>query len=190
VTFTVAEALERWLTIALANPDELIGLRVGCCRHCHGEGFGYQWKEREYLAALDEAERLQRIDPKGAARGDYPFPDPAGGFGFRHAKPPNPDCPECEGEGVERVVARDTSKLSPGALALFGGVKKTRQGLEIIIADRGKALENVTRMLGGFNDKVRVDGSIGAMLAIVKAMPRDPQEASRAYMELIAANAA
>lgn len=53
VTFTVADALAKWLDIATADPDELIGLRVGACRHCHGEGGGYQWHEREYLAACD-----------------------------------------------------------------------------------------------------------------------------------------
>lgn len=188
VTLTVGQALERFVTIALANPDELIGLRVGCCRYCHGEGNGYQWREREYLAALDEAETMRRRDPKG----EYPLPDIGGGFGFRVARPPNPDCPECDGEGVERVIARDTSKLSPGAQALFGGVKKTRNGLEVIIADRMKALENATRMLGGFNDKLQLTGGVGAMIDWVRNAPKDPQAAARAYQELIAkpANAA
>lgn len=185
-TMTVAGALAAWLEIATADPDELIGLRVGCCRYCHGEGFGYQWKEREFLAALDEAERMRRRDPKA----DHPLPDIGGGFGFRMARPPRADCPECEGEGAERVVARDTSKLSKGARALFGGVKKSRHGLEVIIADRQKALENVTRMLGGFNDKVRLDGSLGQMLDWVREAPKDPQTAARMYRDMVAANAA
>lgn len=183
-TMDVAKALEAWVTIAMADPDELIGLRVGCCRYCYGEGFGFQWKEREYLAALDDYERAVKRDPEAV------MPDIAGGFGFRKGRPPRPDCPECEGEGVERVVPRDTSKLSPAAKALYGGVKQTRNGVEVIIADRVKALENVTRMLGGFNDRMRLDANLQTMLQVVRLETTDPIEASRQYQRMIAANAA
>lgn len=181
-TMTVAKALERWLEIADADPDELIGLRVGCCRYCWGIGNRYQWKEAEFLERCDLAERAAAIDPKAP---EAALPDPAGGFGFMFSDPPNADCPRCEGEGVERVVARDTSRLSRGARALYGGVKQTRNGVEVIIADRQKALENVTRMLGGFNDRVRIDGTLQAMLGIVRLETADPQEASRQYMRMI-----
>lgn len=186
VTFTVARALELWLEIATADPDELIGLRVGCCHHCWGEGHRYQWKQHEYLAALDLAERAIKAGDKMAQ-----LPDIGDGFTFVFSRAPNPDCPVCEGEGRERVVARDTSKLSPGARALYGGVKSKRDGsLEVLIADRQKALENATRMIGGFNDRVRIDGTLQAMLGIVKLETTDPQEASRQYLRLMAANAA
>lgn len=177
--FTAVEALRMWLEMATANPDELIGLRIGCCRHCYGDGFRYQWREREYEAALKEWEALYR---KG---GDLPMPDIAGGFGFRKGRTPNPQCPECEGEGVERVVPRDTSKLSKGAQSLYGGVKKKRDGLEIIIADRQKALENASRIIGAFKDNVRLDGSINAMVQAVVTKYTDPNQASRAYQDFI-----
>lgn len=175
VTFTVADALAKWVEIATADPRELIGLRVGCCRYCWGEAGGYQWHEREYLAACDAAERDKQ-----------PLPDPAGGFGFNHTLDPNVDCWKCRGEGVERVVARDTSKLTPSALLLYGGVKSKRDGVEIIIADRMKALENACRIIGAYQDRVKLDGSIGAMAAIVQQMPNDPKAAARAYQELMA----
>lgn len=184
VTFTVAAALERWLEIAGADPDELIGLRVGCCRHCYGAGGLYQWHEHEYLAQLDEAERLQREGQEGVK-----LPDPAGGFGYDHTRAPNPDCWKCRGEGVERVVARDTSKLTPGARLLYGGVKQTRDGVQILIADRQKALENACRIIGAYQDRVKLDGSIGVMAAVVKMESDDPQAAARAYQELMAATA-
>jgi len=173
--FTVADALAKWLEIATADPRELIGLRVGCCRHCHGEGGGYQWHEREYLAACDRSEAEAK-----------PLPDIAGGFGFNHTLDPNPDCWKCRGEGLERVVPRDTSKLTPSALLLYGGVKQKRDGVEIVIADRTKALENACRIIGAYQDRVKLDGSLGAMAAIVQAMPDDPKAAARAYQELMA----
>lgn len=169
----------RWADIAKADPRELIGLRVGCCRYCHGDGHGYQWKQREYLEALANAERAARKDPS------VQLPDIAGGFGFNQTKAPDPDCPECHGEGVERFVPRDTNNLSPQALLLYGGVKVKRDGYEIIIADRTKALENVTRMAGGYKDNVRLDGSIETMSRVVKLEATDPAEASRLYQELM-----
>lgn len=175
VTFNAAKALEMWLDLANADPRELIGLRVGCCRYCHGEDGGYQWHEREYLAACDAAERDK-----------MPLPDLAGGFGFNHTLDPNPDCWKCRGEGVERVVARDTSKLTPSALLLYGGVKSKRDGIEIVMADRAKALENACRIIGAYQDRVKVDGTLGAMAAIVQQMPNDPKAAARAYQELMA----
>jgi len=184
VVFDVAAALTKWLEIAGADPDELIGLRVGCCRHCYGEGGLYQWHELEYLARLDEAERLQRAGDLTAQ-----LPDLAGGFGFDHTRAPSPSCWKCRGEGVERVVARDTSKLTPGARLLYGGVKTTRDGIQINIADRQKALENACRIIGAFNDKLRLDGSIGLMAAVVKMETDDPKAAARAYQELMAATA-
>ncbi len=179
---TLAQIQQLWRDIALADPNELIGLKVGCCRYCWGVNHQYQWREREYLEEVAKAERLAKRDP------DYPFPDPTGGLDFNHTIAPNPECPECRGEGVDRVVARDTSKLSPGARLLYGGVKKKRDGIELIIADKQKALENLTRMMGGFKDNVKVDGSIAAAAALVRLETKDPNEAAKAYADFIAGN--
>ncbi len=171
---TASEVLLRFLDIADADPDELIGLRVGCCRYCYGDGGGYQWRAREYMDAVARAER-----------NDDPLPDIAGGFGYDHTLEPNHDCEECRGEGLERVVARDTSKLSPGAKLLYGGVKQTKNGIEIIMADRVKARESVARIIGAFDDKLRLSGAVAAMTAVVKLEATDPVEAAREYQKLI-----
>lgn len=167
------DVLLKFLDVWNADPDELLGLRVGCCRYCYGDGFRYQWREREYLEALD-----------ACIKGD-PVPDIAGGLDFDHTKPPRTDCPECRGEGLERLVPRDTSKLSPGARALFGGVKQTRNGIEIIMGDRHKALENVARILGAFSDKVELTGSLATLAASLTLTTDDPAEAARQYQTLI-----
>lgn len=189
VGIDVAWLLNRYLDIATADPRELIGLRVGCCRYCHGENHGYQWREREYLEAC------AKVDQEAALLASKPFakaaqvvyPDVAGGFGYNATLDPDPDCPQCHGEGLERFVPRDTDQLSDQALLLFGGVKvKADGGYEIVIADQQKALEAVGRIMGAFNDKVRVSGSIGAMVAISDLRKVDPQDAAKAYRQLVA----
>jgi len=180
-TATLPEIFNRWLAMATADPDELIGLRIGACRYCHGADHGYHWKAHEYEEELRRYERNVR----GAKNPtDYEMPDIAGGFGYDHTSAPHPRCPECRGEGVQRIVARDTSQLSPQAKLLYGGVEQTSKGFKIIIADRVKALENVTRMLGGFKDDASVRGNVINMANIIN-LASDPQAAERAYMDMI-----
>ena len=187
---SVGWLLQRFLDIATADPRELIGLKVGCCRYCHGDDHGYQWREREYAEAVQEAERQARLAPP-SLRAEVRYPDFAGGFGFNATVQPHPGCPQCHGEGVERFVPRDTDNLSDQALLLFGGVKvKQGGGYEIVIADREKALENVGRIMGAFTDKVQHSGAIGALVAVDDLRKVDPVAAAKAYREMIAGSLA
>ena len=181
---SVGWLLRRLVDIGTADPRELIGLKVGCCRYCHGEGNGYQWREREYWEAVEKAERDVRLAPP-SLRGQVLMPDLAGGFGFNATKPPNPDCPQCHGEGLERFVPRDTDNLSDQALLLYGGVKVKRDGYEIVLADQGKALELAGRIMGAFNDKLDVSHKVKGLLAVADLAKMDPQEASRKYQDFI-----
>lgn len=179
--FDAVRALASWLDIATANPDELIGLRVGNCRYCRGDNHEYQWIEGEFIEQLNRAEFALR---SGA---NVMLPDVGGGFGFDHTLAPLDDCPRCRGEGLERVVARDTSKLSPQAKMLYGGLKKKKDGLEIVIASREKALENATRIIGAFKDNVRLDASISGMVAAVHAAATgtDPAQVAKMYQDVM-----
>lgn len=176
----VMDVLQRWVAIATADVDELIGLRVGACRYCHGADGLYQWRQTEYIEALERAQKQLNAGLQGVE-----LPEIRGGFGYDATREPNPECTQCDGEGVERIVARDTSKLSPSAQLLYNGVKQTRNGIEIVVADRGKALEAVTRMLGGFKDA----GVIAPQTNIQNNIFAGTlDEATRAYEKLIKGN--
>jgi phage terminase small subunit len=84
--------LAEWRKIAFADPRELVDVRRTCCRHCHGYGHQYQWTEAEYSAAVDKA-----------VESGKPAPDGLGGFGFDSQADPNPECPECGGDGVVQI---------------------------------------------------------------------------------------
>lgn len=145
---STADVFNMWATIATADVDELVGLRVGACRHCYGLDHKYQWTPAEFDAALTGYSNAVTRGDKNAE-----VPDVAGGLDYNATLPPVDTCPECWGEGAQRTVATDTSKLSPTAKLLYGGVKKTKFGIEIVVADKTKALENVSRMLGAFKDE-------------------------------------
>src|SRR5579872_5322038 len=78
--FTIAKLLDWYLQMAAADPNELIGMKIGACRHCYGFEYKRQWKVTEYTEALDEAMR------KGE-----PVPDVAGGLEYNHTAAPNPE---------------------------------------------------------------------------------------------------
>lgn len=156
---TADQVLLRWWSIATANPNELIEYRRTCCRHCYGAGHGYQ----RTVGELDRDRKHHEAAARKRKRND---PDPgefdeAGGDGFDSRKPPHPSCPECFGEGRGEVFAKDTRHLSPSALALYAGVKVTKEGLEVKMHDQAAAVANVAKHLGMFVDRHELTGKDG-----------------------------
>lgn len=156
-----AEGIVRmWSEIATANVADLMGIRIGACRYCHGVDHAYQWRtEREYREALQQSaydlysdDDLRTAAVVGEIE-DARLPRDEGGFGYRRTIEPDPDCPECDGHGVEYVHMADTSKLTGGARLLYQGVEETQAGKRLRIADRMKALENLARHFGMFAGK-------------------------------------
>lgn len=140
--------LKQWALLVQADPNELTQYRRTNCRYCFGVGFAKQWvDEDEYAAACAEAEREE-----------WAIPSDEGGYGFDPKERPHPKCPECNGEGLGQTYFGDTRHLSPGGKALFAGVKQTKQGIEILMNDKQKALDNIARHLGMFNDKLTLAG--------------------------------
>lgn len=132
---------------AYADPRELTEYRIRCCRYCYGTGFKYQFKpsemekrQSEYDAMVKEAEHDGHIE-------DIPDFDALGGLGYDAKREPHPDCPECSGEGYGRAVFKDTSKLSPAALALYEGTKEGKDGTEIKIASQRAYRELLVKIL-------------------------------------------
>lgn len=152
-SITTQQVLHRLWLIASADPNELIELRRVNCRFCRGEAHEYQWREREYMQAVKHAERDRE-----------PMPDYAGGFGYDDTLDPVPECPECKGEGVERVIPKDTRNLSPSGRALFAGIEKTAQGLKVKTHDQLAALDKIGKHLGMFVDRKELAGPGGAAL--------------------------
>lgn len=157
--FDVTQALQAFMDIATADPDELTGLRVGACRYCYGDGHNFQWRhDREYMEALRKAEK--------DGEDDLPLPD--GGFGYRRTVAPHPDCPECDGLGEQYFAPVDTSKISPSAKALFQGVKPTAAGPQVLVADKAKALENAAKIVGAFTEKLHVTGDLATKVTTIR----------------------
>ncbi len=168
------DVLRMWWETATADPNELTQHRTGACRYCWGQGHAYHWKTpREYDEVKDdeaEAEAGNAAKQTVTAAAKRTVTD-EGGYGFKRNAAPNADCPECAGEGATYIVFADTTKLSPQARLLFNGVKQTKSGTEIIVADRQKALEHVARRLGLMKETVQHDigTGLGQLLSAIKS---------------------
>lgn len=76
------------------------------------------------------------------------MPSDAGGYGYTRLLPVNPNCPACDGEGLMRIRVNDTRNLSPEAVAIFAGIKQTKEGLEVKTHSKDAALEKLFKHLG------------------------------------------
>lgn len=157
--------LNRLTSIATADPRELTELHRGCCRYCWGIDHLYQRtpKElREDVAKWTNDELARQKDGKPSV----PFNE-AGGVGYNPKKDPNPDCPECFGDGAERVVFKDTRDLSPAARLLFAGIEQTQHGLKVRMHSQPEALVNIGKHLGMFAKRVEHTGKGGNPLSML-----------------------
>jgi phage terminase small subunit len=161
------DVLRRLWLIATADPRELIEYRRTCCRHCHGEDFGYQLTQREMDKREAEA-RAAWEKRKNKKESDVFSFDELGGVGFVATRDPNPECPECFGAGVERAYVHDTRNLSPSAVALYAGVKTTKEGIEVKMQDQRASLVDVGKHLGLFVEKEPAAPDGNAVAAAVR----------------------
>jgi phage terminase small subunit len=142
---------------ATADVRELVEYRIGSCRYCWGIYNQYQYTDAEFSAAQDKHIREQ-ADKARKKDGYEPVPFPEkGGCGYVHDRPPNPECPECWGRGQGEPVIHDTRGYSDGAKAIYGGIKLTKDGVNVIVESRTDALQLIGRHLGMWNDKIKVE---------------------------------
>lgn len=150
-----------WAKIALADPNDLVATVRHCCRHCYGFDHGYQWTAEEYRQAVDDAQ--------GAVVDMY------GGLGYDATLPPADDCPECNGLGVEDVRIADSRKIPARSKALYAGAKRTKNGIEVLMHDQAKALDNLAKYLGMMVDKKELSGPGGGPLQLETVDMTDAQ---------------
>ncbi|WP_158508882.1 terminase small subunit [Gemmatirosa kalamazoonensis] len=126
------------------------------CRYCHGRGGMYQRTavELQRDRAKYDLERAAWERKKKRAADAFPAFDEQGGIGYDPRRDPNPKCQRCWGDGVARVLVKDTRRLSPAALRLYAGVKETQHGVDVRMRDQDGALLNVAKHLGMLVERV------------------------------------
>lgn len=171
------DLIDRLARIVKADVRELVEFRRCNCRYCWGLNFGYQRTAAELrMARARHAKDLKRAQAEGRdLTDDVPLEfDEEGGAGFKATNDPNPECPECMGEGVGMPFLRDSRELSPEAAALFAGVKVTKEGVEVKTHDPIRAIELIGKHLGTFADNVNVKGHLTITQLAARMRNRGP----------------
>jgi phage terminase small subunit len=136
--------LSMFWDIATLDRTEMVNLAKVNCRYCNGTGHHYQFKHSEFIALDDKRKKAAK-----------------GGSGFDEWGDPDPDCPECFGEGQERLHSMDTRHLPDHLKRLITGMKNGKNGLELTFRDPDKALDSVARHLGMYVEKLDVNVKFG-----------------------------
>lgn len=143
-----------WASTISTDRNEIAQVRRIPCRYCYGVGHKYQETPQERRdREKDHAETLRGLMDKAVPAKDWPRFDDKGGVGFTKKRPPHPECPECDGEGITDVLIKDTRHLSPAARAIYDGVEIKNGQVSISIASREKAEERLAKSLGMFIER-------------------------------------
>lgn len=185
---SVAWVLKQYMKIAVADPNELIESRRVNCRHCHGRGHAYQWRD-----AMEWANEVARVIAHNNAvelansRAKTPqplldIPSDVGGYGFNAMAEPVSTCPHCDGVGYQHTHIHDSRKAkSP----LYMGIKQTKDGVQVLMRDQDGALGWLAKYVGIDKKEISLTGPGGGPLKSISAITNDPAEASKLYAELI-----
>jgi len=181
---TAIDVIKRWLMIVEADVNEVVQHRRLSCRHCHGRNHRYQWRNADEFVA----ELTRVMDHNDKHDEQLTLPTDEGGYGFNDLWPPHDDCPACDGRGVPEVFIADTRFLSAQGRALYRGVKMTRNGPEVQIANKDEALINIAKALGMYLQRVELTGPNGGPLQSLNVdLPIDPKDAASTYVALMRA---
>lgn len=157
---TKVDVSKMWKEAATVDRNELMEVRRTSCRYCWGRENRYQETPEEHRRRKAAHDALLAATPEKDWVRISQF-DELGGVGFKGNRDPNPDCPECFGDGDMRVIIKDTRKLSPAARSLYEGVKITKDGVELKVVDRAKAIERLGESLGMFRGDPRRGVQLG-----------------------------
>lgn len=146
------DVTRRLVNIAFADIANMTTLHAGACRYCWGVEHRYQWRTpREFSEAVE-----QHMLKGEAYQANHPAPDNEGGYGYRATMDPNPDCPECDGQGITQVRFKNTRDMTAAERAVFAGVEQTQHGIKYRLNSQPDALVTIAKTLKMFKDEMEV----------------------------------
>ena len=133
--------------VGTATLHDVMPIETYGCRHCHGLGNAYQWRDAEELCRALDKHVASLNGPK-----PLPRPSAAGGFGYSARAPVNLECEHCRGVGVAVSRIVPTAELSVGARQLVAGVVLRDDGSveRYLLEDRAKYLDQRNKLAGHY----------------------------------------
>lgn len=185
VGYSAQEALQFAADVLRADTRDLVEYKVSCCRFCYGDGHLYQRTAGEM--ARDRAKHEAQVARRSERNRDYEDPgfDEQGGDGYDLRKPPNTECPACAGEGVGRVVIKDTSTVSKAVANLYAGIKEGKDGIEVKFHDKSAMLDRMFRFHGLYEADNKQKAAEAADPAVLAALGEAMAQSQKQYAATI-----
>ena len=147
--------IKLWMGILAFDANEFTSYVRYCCPYCYSSN-GLPQKT---LAEINAARELwEAMELAKAQKIETYFPRP---FEEKYelwdiSKPPVETCKNCGGIGEGRLIVKDTTKLSPIGLMMYGGVKSGKDGIEIVTLAKNEAMQSLAKALGLFREREAV----------------------------------
>lgn len=141
---TAEDLVVQWADIAFADPSEIVRVVSGACRYCYGIDHAYHWRTEDEFS---QAKRKWQAGSKQSKAETY-CPTKKGGFGYDHTLTPHAKCPMCNGCGTTNLELTPSDQVSPAARKLLKTVFQTKDGFKITLRDQDKALEQLSKIKG------------------------------------------
>lgn len=179
--YAAEEALQFVADLLRADPRELMAYRRNCCRFCHGTSHWYQRTKGEMEA--DRAKHAATVARRQKRNKGYVAPEfnEQGGDGFDSSLDPHPDCPSCGGDGVGRLVIKDTRSLSREATALYAGVRVAKGAAEVKMHDKMAAIERMFQHHGLYEADNKLSATEAADPAVLIALSEAMEQSRLQY---------
>ena len=173
--------MQVWAKALTFDTNEIIQHRRRCCPFCYSTDGKPQRAMDEYY------DEKYKYDKRRLFKPDLPEFPPYEGEWWNRSLPPNPDCPNCHGEGEPYVWIADTRYLSPFAKYMYCGIKTVKGEIEVIMLNKEKAAENLAKALGLFReaDKETAAGTVdkGELLSLYEKRMQESRERERRMCE-------
>jgi hypothetical protein len=161
-------------SVITADLSEVMEHYRGCCRYC----WGYDAENPDILNhEYQYKNKAERIEARAKHKDKYKLKKRVphfsnGGLGYDKFRIPNPDCPECNGDGISQVLIKDTNASGP-ARHLVQSVNINSAGkVEVRLHDKVRVAELLMRHLGMLQKDssvtdivVKVEGGLNSQIS-------------------------
>ena len=152
------DIMRAWWDVVNFDVNEIVQYRRIPCPFCYAKDDIPQYTKEELIHewGLYEKNRL-----KAQFSGIEVNPPPFRSLGvpsvIDESLPPNEDCKACGGLGMGKVMVNDTTTLSPIGKRVYCGCESSENSLKVLMLSKERALENLAKALGLFNQRIQVD---------------------------------
>ncbi|GAB4059230.1 hypothetical protein GCM10028811_12880 [Uliginosibacterium sediminicola] len=184
--WNIERLIKHYADLADVDTSKITQHRIAPCRYCWGINHSYQCTPVEYASKRAEhvARRKRLLEQAGgdleADIGEFPS---IKGDWYDGRLEPNPDCPECHGNGKPYVWFADVRNLTGAERKAYTGVKRTKDGIELLFQKPEEAVKMLATAVGMGKEQEKPETPVEVAREYAKMMEAARERQRRVYEE-------